>query len=60
MKQQVKQWWTILSAALILIAVAATAQSVTPREMLRYYKKNKSDFTRPEQRSAAHIQIFSI
>ncbi len=43
----------------VLARVAATAQSVTPREMLRYYKKNKSDFIRPEQRSAAHIQIFS-
>lgn len=43
----------------VLAKIAATIQSVTPQEMRHYYKKNKADFTHPEQRSTAHIQIFS-
>jgi peptidyl-prolyl cis-trans isomerase C len=43
----------------VLARIASTVQSVTPLEILHYYKKHKTDFIRPEQRSAAHIQIFA-
>jgi peptidyl-prolyl cis-trans isomerase C len=43
----------------VLARIASSVQSVTSLEILDYYKKNKTDFTHPEQRSGAHIQIFS-
>ena len=43
----------------VLAKVAATIQSVAPREIGHYYRKHKADFVHPEQRIAAHIQISS-
>ncbi len=43
----------------VLARITATVQSVTPQEIQQFYRKNKTDFIQPEQRSGAHIQIFS-
>ena len=44
----------------VLARITSTVKkSVSPLEIKRYYRKNKTDFIWPEQRSGAHIQIFS-
>ncbi len=43
----------------VLGKIASSVQTVTPSEMMRYYKSHYTSFNRPEQRNASLIQIFS-
>ncbi len=43
----------------VLGKIASSVQTVSPSEMLRYYKSHYTSFNRPEQRNVSVIQIFS-